>query len=147
MVDNKLVRGHTTYVTYVLQLEDGRWYVGRTQHLSNRLTAHWSGDGAKWTKVFAPVCLYELYSGDREQEITEHYVDTYGYEVVRGGDFCTEKALNPKQVRRLINRAKQRQGLAPLSPEQVNELFIAGELVTTATAKKRKKARYPKKRK
>jgi predicted GIY-YIG superfamily endonuclease len=147
MDENVVVRGYTNYVTYVLQLEEGRWYVGRTQSLNNRLTAHWNGDGAKWTKVYSPVCLYALYHGDREQEMTEALIAEHGYQVVRGGDFCQEKHLNPKQVKRMINRIKQRNGLAALSATQVSELFTSGEVVSDHTAKKRQKRRYPKRKK
>ena len=137
------VKGSTTYVTYVLRLEEDRWYVGRTTQLQNRLTAHWTGNGAKWTKVYSPIEVQELYAGDREQELTEQYVLQYGHRYVRGGDYCTEKDLKPKAVKRLVGRIRQRAGLDPLSSEQVAELFTSGELVTQGTARARKKRRNP----
>ena len=52
--------------------------------------------------------LIDLYSGDREDEITEKYIQHYGWELVRGGYFCQCKQMAPKALRSLAKRAVQR---------------------------------------
>ena len=42
-------------VVYVLQLEHGCWYVGKTAHLESRLAAHARGEGAEWTRLHPPL--------------------------------------------------------------------------------------------
>jgi predicted GIY-YIG superfamily endonuclease len=51
---NREVSNLFTYVTYVLKLEEDKWYVGLTTNLNQRLTQHFTGDGAKWTQLFKP---------------------------------------------------------------------------------------------
>ena len=35
-----MIKGWTEYVTYVLRLEENRWYVGLTTRLNYRLSQH-----------------------------------------------------------------------------------------------------------
>ena len=78
-------------VVYVLELEGGCWYIGYADDLNHRLAKHWSGTGAKWTKLHKPIavhrviypCTYE----EMEQEVTEEYIAKYGIDKVRGGNF------------------------------------------------------------
>ena len=37
-------------VTYVLKLEEGKYYVGKSWNLNNRLGQYFTGRGSKWTK-------------------------------------------------------------------------------------------------
>ena len=43
---------------YVLELEGGNYYVGMSHNLSQRLAQHFSGNGAKWTKLHKPSFTY-----------------------------------------------------------------------------------------
>lgn len=73
-------------VVYVLKCEDDCYYVGITLNLNQRLAQHWSGSGAKWTKLHKPIkVLYVTYQGD-EQAITNEMIRQHGAEVVRGGN-------------------------------------------------------------
>jgi predicted GIY-YIG superfamily endonuclease len=137
--------GYVTYVTYILRLEEDRWYVGRTQYLSRRLKEHWDGNGAKWTKIFKPVEVFAVFPGDREQEKTEELLMQHGYRHVRGGDYCCEKDLTPKQARKRVRRIKQRTGLEFLHPVQLAELFESNEVVCLTAARRRRKKRNHKK--
>ena len=102
------LKGFVDHVTYVLLLEEGRIYVGLTTNLANRLRNHFNGTGAKWTKLYSPVKLINLYSGDREDEITDLYIEHYGWQLVRGGYYCQCKQLKPKAARGLAKRAAKR---------------------------------------
>jgi predicted GIY-YIG superfamily endonuclease len=116
------VKGFSDYVTYVLLLEDGRYYVGLTKSLKKRLDQHWSGQGAKWTKLYAPLQLVDLIAGDRENEITNEYIFRHGADVVRGGDFCCVKNMTPKQWKRKLKRMQKRNSSNP-TPAELLKLF------------------------
>ena len=78
-------------IVYVLELEDDCYYVGITYNLNLRLSQHWSGNGAKWTKLHKPisVILVEYPSSiERENVITKELIETYGKNKVKGGSYC-----------------------------------------------------------
>ena len=39
-------------VVYALQLKDNNFYVGWSENIEDRIVAHFSGDGAEWTKKY-----------------------------------------------------------------------------------------------
>lgn len=77
---------------YVLKLEDGCYYVGITMDLNKRLSQHWIGEGAKWTKLHKPVSVERIIfpaEGDTiENDTTKAIMELYGKENVRGGSWC-----------------------------------------------------------
>jgi len=72
-------------IVYVLELEDDCWYVGITMNLNHRLSQHWTGDGAKWTRLHKPIRVYRVVYMGCEQEITNEMIALYGRDRVRGG--------------------------------------------------------------
>ena len=46
---------------YVLELEQGKYYVGKTNHTFQRFNQHVTGDGAKWTKEYKVKDLFEFH--------------------------------------------------------------------------------------
>ena len=42
---------------YVLRLEGGRYYVGKTDNVPQRFQQHLQGQGSTWTKKYKPVSL------------------------------------------------------------------------------------------
>ena len=77
-------------ITYILELEAGKYYVGRTTNLNRRLAEHISQDykGSLWTDKYKFVCLLEARLGDTEVETTIEMINRYGFENVRGGPWC-----------------------------------------------------------
>jgi predicted GIY-YIG superfamily endonuclease len=77
---------------YVLELTDGKYYIGITLDFNKRLAQHISGQGAKWTRLWKPVRVVEIaHVGATlalENEITKKYMELYGPENVRGGSWC-----------------------------------------------------------
>ena len=76
---------------YVLELEQGRVYVGRSKNVERRVSAHISGSGSAFTKAFPPtgVILPRLgrVSGSieaAERDETLRYMFLRGIQVVRG---------------------------------------------------------------
>ena len=45
---------------YVLELENNKYYIGKTNSLELRLDSHFNGRGCKWTTKYKPIKLIEL---------------------------------------------------------------------------------------
>ena len=80
------------WVTYILELEDECWYVGRTTDTHRRFRQHFTGKGAKWLKLHAPKQLKEVWAGDKEKEFTLKLMRQHGVEKVRGGPWCSTRS-------------------------------------------------------
>ena len=76
---------------YVLQLEDGKWYIGKTDDIAKRYQQHKSGyNGSHWTKVYKPIKIersQQIVSVHDENNITKDYMKKYGIDNVRGGSY------------------------------------------------------------
>lgn len=76
---------------YVLQLEDDKWYVGKTDDINKRFEQHKSGKGSAWTKEYKPVKIAEtrtITSVHDETNVTKDLMKKYGIDNVRGGAYC-----------------------------------------------------------
>ena len=81
---------------YVLKLEAGKWYIGRTANVERRFQQHLSGTGAKWTGLHKPISIEmtrPLLSEEDEDRTTREYMVKYGIYNVRGGKYC---AVEPR---------------------------------------------------
>lgn len=78
---------------YIIELENGKYYVGKTNYLQYRLDNHFSGDGSKWTKTYKPIKIIKTIKGDPfdEEKHTLLTMDKYGIDNVRGGSYCKFK--------------------------------------------------------
>ena len=84
----------TFKVTYVIQLEDSCWYIGRATNgtVSKRVNQHLTQCGAAgWCNVHKPIKVHKVLKGDREEEVTRKYIDRYGADKVRGSAFVKVK--------------------------------------------------------
>jgi len=82
-----------TFYIYVLELEGGFWYVGRTHELSKRLKKHTFGGGSAWTKLHQVKMLHSVHIGDEDEErlTTMDLMKIHGFDKVRGAGYsmCT----------------------------------------------------------
>lgn len=64
------------HYTYILECADGTYYTGYTNHLEQRIKAHNSGKGAKYTKGRTPVKLvyYESFEEKSRALSREHEI-------------------------------------------------------------------------
>jgi len=79
---------------YVLLLEGGRYYIGKSDNVVNRYQQHLSGSGSAWTRMYKPVLLektIENVSPFEEDKITKEYMSKYGIDKVRGGSYVEVK--------------------------------------------------------
>lgn len=77
---------------YILQLEQGKYYVGKTINPSFRLDSHFNQNGSAWTKLYKPIKMIELIPNCDdydEDKYTRMFMDKYGIDNVRGGSFVS----------------------------------------------------------
>ena len=78
---------------YVLELEDGNYYCGISQHVCKRIGDHILNKGSRWTKLHKPVRVVEtciIMDADPkvwEKRRTLELMREYGWRRVRGGPF------------------------------------------------------------
>jgi hypothetical protein len=75
---------------YVLELENNKWYVGKTTNPEFRLESHFNSNGSAWTNKFKPIKLHQLIpdcDDYDEDKYTMMYMDKYGINNVRGGTY------------------------------------------------------------
>lgn len=77
---------------YVLALEHGRYYIGKTDAPARCLNEHRAGLGPAWTKVHRPLNFAELIDRCHDSDadkVVKQYMSIYGIENVRGGSYST----------------------------------------------------------
>jgi len=95
-------------IIYALQLEKGKYYVGKTHSLELRFQQHKSSNGSEWTKKYKPISIiesYEHHSTFEEDILTKKYMMKYGIDNVRGGSY-TKIELEEWQVKSLEHEFK-----------------------------------------
>ena len=87
---------------YILELEDGCYYVGRTTNVKTRYKYHKSGYGSSWTKIHKPIKIKEIIenvSPYDEDKYVKEYMAIYGIDKVRGGTYVK---TNLDKIQKLI---------------------------------------------
>lgn len=93
--DNRyLLFGATdNWLIYVLELENGKYYIGSTKRLGKALGKHFNGLNVNWTRENKPLVVKEFieikpdakYYLDIKREMLDAYILKYGRENVMGG--------------------------------------------------------------
>ena len=76
---------------YILQLQHGCFYVGKSDNPTKRFTQHKNGRGSAWTRLHKPIRMVKkmkMTSTLQEDQITEEWMKKKGIEKVRGGMYC-----------------------------------------------------------
>lgn len=77
---------------YVLSLENGNYYVGKTNKLDEKLQHHRDGYGSAWTTTHKMLDVEEVIETDdpfEEERYLMKYFNTYGIDHVRGGIYSS----------------------------------------------------------
>ena len=98
---------------YILKLEKGKYYVGKSNKLNKRLEDHFDSYGSAWTKKYKPVKVIETINNcDKfdEDKYTLKYMERYGVHNVRGGSFCETKLDNDnlKTINKMLDGASDK---------------------------------------
>lgn len=75
---------------YVLRLEGGRYYIGKSNNLEKRKQEHLNGTASAWTKKYKPISVEKIIpnaSHFDEDKYTKEYMYKYGIDKVRGGSY------------------------------------------------------------
>ncbi len=117
--------GRSSYMrskVYVLQLECGKYYVGKCTSFPRRVKYHIEGRGALWTQLYRPVASHAFFWGEEEAEkaVTLHYMDEFGEQNVRGWAFAKGGDYNAGWIK------FQRMKCAP--PLSIQQLAVCTDL-------------------
>ena len=86
---------------YILELENSKYYIGKTKNPQIRIDAHNNYNGSKWTKLYKPIKVVEIISDCDlydEDKFTLKYMEKKGIDNVRGGSFSQIK-LSEEQIK------------------------------------------------
>ena len=92
---------------YIIQLEQGKYFIGGTHNPEFNLHRHFDPTGSKWTLTYSPISIMYLITDCDEYDVDKYvrkYMDQYGIDNVRGGSFC-EVDL-PESSIALLNKMK-----------------------------------------
>ena len=98
---------------YVLQLESGKYYIGKTESPEYRLESHFSSAGSAWTRLYKPTRVVEIKpdcDNYDEDKVTIQYMNKYGIDNVRGGSFVSVKLEDStiQHLKQMINGTNDR---------------------------------------
>lgn len=100
------------YFTYVLQLQDGKFYVGNTDNIYQRLMdhLHMTPSSAQWVRHHGPVervvevCRHSAKADELYK--TLQYMDMFGWENVRGSSYCKIQMAAPPEPLKTFSRTR-----------------------------------------
>ena len=75
---------------YVLQCEEDKYYIGKTDTNKFRIDTHFDSNGSEFTKKYKPIDIYQIIPEcDKydEDKYVKKYMDKYGINNVRGGTY------------------------------------------------------------
>ena len=98
---------------YVMQLQNDKYYIGKTSNPHFRFDNHFAHNGSEWTKLYKPIKILELIpncDNYDEDKYTYKYMDKYGIDNVRGGSYTTPilDAITRDQLKKISNSINNR---------------------------------------
>lgn len=93
---------------YVLRLESGKYYVGRSDNPNQRFRQHVAGNGSAWTRKYRPIEITETVPNSSpfdEDRYVKEYIAIYGVQNVRGGSYSSI-VLTSEQKRALESEVR-----------------------------------------
>ena len=98
----------------MLKLKQRKYYVGKTDHTLQRFNQHMRKNGAKWTKKYPVVDLYDFHprmKASDENRITREMMRKFGVANVRGGSW-TKVNMTKSEVARLEAKLNQKKSVS-----------------------------------
>lgn len=108
---------------YVLELEHGKYYVGKTNSADICLEQHLHDQETQWTQYHQPIRLLDIFSNCDDFDLIKYtlmYMDKYGIDNVRGGPYSSIRlsSQDHKEIQRLICSTKR----SCLAEDDVNKV-------------------------
>jgi predicted GIY-YIG superfamily endonuclease len=75
---------------YILRLQCGKYYVGKSDNPMSRYQEHLIGIGSAWTRKYKPIAVDKIIDNAShfdEDKYTKEYMAKYGIDNVRGGTY------------------------------------------------------------
>ena len=120
---------------YILKLEGGRYYVGRTDNeVAKRFQEHMDGKGSAWTRKYKPTDLLRTImnaSPFDEDRYVKEYMSREGIDKVRGGSYVSEILDNDEInfIRKEIRNAANKCTSCGRPGHFVKDCFASSEVV------------------
>src|SRR5437868_6029578 len=92
------------YILYILELSDGKYYVGKTRDPLTRINNHIHNNGIEWTSIHKPIKILNIFKMKDtfdEDKYTLELMRKKGINNVRGGSFCDVK-LDDNDINTII---------------------------------------------
>jgi len=98
---------------YILELDENKFYVGKTNNPEFRLEKHFDGYGSQWTRKYKPIKILDRIDNCDdfdEDKYTLKIMSEKGINNVRGGSFCEIDLSedSKKTIHRMINGANDK---------------------------------------
>jgi hypothetical protein len=78
------------HYVYILELNGGNYYIGKTANIASRFNDHKCGKGSAWTRIHGGCKMIEIHPCESlfdEDKHTLDFMDMFGLDKVRGGSF------------------------------------------------------------
>ena len=86
---------------YILKLQHGKYYIGKTMNPSIRVSNHFKNKITKWTSKYKPLELVKVIpdcDDFDEDKYTKMYMDKFGIDNVRGGSYVSERLMKYQKM-------------------------------------------------
>ena len=90
---------------YLIECENGKYYVGKTTDCEHRFRQHCNNKGSVWTRLHKPLRIVEVFEsndGFDEDKYTKKFMNKYGIENVRGGSYT--RIILSKNIKAVLKK-------------------------------------------
>lgn len=101
-----------TLTIYILKLKYNKYYVGKTNNVTNRILEHFAQDATNkasaWTSKYSPISIEEIIENCDdfdEDKYTKIYMSKHGIQNVRGGSY-TKLVLTEDDINHLLTELR-----------------------------------------
>ena len=111
---------------YLMELQNGKYYVGKTKNFERRMDQHQTKFGAAFTKLHGPSKLstslmqVQTCSAGEETKNTLKYMISHGINNVRGAEYCQIEEFKLEDCKRMSYAACHHLGT---NPEEIEQIF------------------------
>ncbi len=82
---------------YILELEQNKYYIGKSNNIELRINSHFINNGSEWTQIYKPIKVIDIINNCDDYDEDKYvfkYMNLYGIDNVRGGSFSKLEICN-----------------------------------------------------